>query len=104
MSWASPEPEHHDPLTLAVWLIAELLWKTEHRLTKKLEKIMANQDQLDAYVAELNDAVAVIAGEIQGLKDQLAALPTEVPVDFTGLDAAVHAVEALEPPAAEPTA
>lgn len=59
---------------------------------------MSNQETLDAYVAELNAAVSVVASEIQGLKDQLANLPGETPVDFTGLDAAINAVEALEPP------
>lgn len=59
---------------------------------------MSNQETLDAYVAELNTAVGVVAAEIQGLKDQIANIPAAETVDFSGLDAAVHAVEGLEPP------
>ena len=71
------------------------------RINKKIGTLMSNQETLDGYVTELNTAVGVIASEIQALKDQLANQPTEVPVDFSGLDAAVHAVEALEPPVME---
>jgi hypothetical protein len=62
---------------------------------------MSNQDTLNAYVAELGDSATKIAAEIQALKDQVANLPGEVPLDFTALDTAVKALDALEPPVVE---
>ena len=82
-------------------LVVEIEKQVEEH-TRKIRILMSNQETLDTYVSELNTAVGLVASEIQGLKDQLAnQTPTEVPVDFSGLDSAVHAVEALEPPVLE---
>ena len=65
---------------------------------------MSNQKRL-TLMFELNTAVSAVSTEIQSLKDQLAnQVPTEVPVDFSGLDAAINSLEALEPPVLEPPA
>lgn len=75
------------------------------RVNERLGILMSNQETLDAYVSELNTAVSAVSTEIQSLKDQLAnQVPTEVPVDFSGLDAAINSLEALEPPVLEPPA
>jgi len=55
---------------------------------------MADQDKLDADVAELTAATSAISAEIDALK---AANPA---IDFTGLDSAVSALQGLVPPPA----
>lgn len=78
------------------------LYRHIDTINEKIGILMSNQETLDAYVSELNTAVGVVASEIQSLKDQLAnQVPTEVPVDFSGLDAAINSLEALEPPVLE---
>jgi archaellum component FlaC len=69
--------------------------KLDHALTT-LGELMTDQEHLDADVAALTTAVAVIAQEIADLKSQ----PGAGSLDFTGLDAAVAAVAGLEPPPA----
>jgi hypothetical protein len=64
-----------------------------------------NPDQalLDAYVAEIDSAVAVIASEIADLQAKVTAGTTVTPADFTAANTALTALQALEPPVA-PTA
>jgi predicted negative regulator of RcsB-dependent stress response len=55
---------------------------------------MADQDKLNADVAELVAATTAISAEIDSLKTANPA------VDFTGLDAAVASLQGLVPPPA----
>lgn len=64
-------------------------------ITTKLEDILSNQDEINARVTRISAAVSVIAQEIADLKAQ----PAAEALDFSGLDAAIASVEALEPAA-----
>jgi peptidoglycan hydrolase CwlO-like protein len=65
-----------------------------HTINAKADKLMSQQDEINADVSELQAAAAAIAAEIAALENANPAL------DLSGLKAAVASVEALAPPAA----
>jgi hypothetical protein len=65
-------------------------------LTKKVDKLMSEQSHLDADVAALTAAISAVQTELANLKAQ----PTQPPLDFTALDAAVGNLQGLAPAAA----
>ncbi len=71
----------------------------EIQVDEKMEKIMADQDTLNALVARVNAGVASVSAEVTALKAQIAADVPPAALDFSGLDAATAALEGLEPPA-----
>lgn len=76
-----------------LWALA--IYATQIVVLEKLEEIMANQDILNQFVADLNTAVGVVAAEIQALQ---AANPD---LDWSGAQAALSALQGLEPPVAQ---
>jgi hypothetical protein len=59
---------------------------------------MSDQDTLNQFVADLGTATTALAAEIQALQAQ----PVGTPLDWTAANAALTALQALEP--AAPTA
>lgn len=75
------------------------LSKVEHHLEhhlkeieRTLETVTSNQEQLNADVSALGDAIAAVEQEVSDLKNQ----PPEA-LDFTGLDAAVARLQGDAP-------
>lgn len=66
-------------------------------INRKLEDILANQDEIDARAARIETANAAILAEVADLKAQVAAGTPAEELDFSRLDAAVGGEEALEP-------
>ena len=69
-------------------------------IISKLEKIMSVNDQILAFVSEINDATNQIAANLQALRDQIAA-GTVSPEALALLDSNINTLQALaaEPPA-----
>ncbi len=69
------------------------------RLQQMEDRIMADQDKLDADVQALSDGLTAVEKEIADLKNQ----PPAAQLDFTGLDAAVARLSGdAAPPAPTP--
>jgi hypothetical protein len=81
-----------------LWALSVLTWL----LAEKMEKVLSDQDVLNTFVSGMNAAIAAVAAEITALKNQIAANPPPVAIDFTAADTALAALMALEPPAPEP--
>ena len=64
------------------------------QINGKVDKLMSQQDEINADVTELDGAVAAIQAEIAKLQGSNPAL------DLTALKTAVDAVAAIAPPAA----
>lgn len=62
-------------------------------IIERLDNLVSDQDRLNEDVAAIVSAVGAIATEIADLKNQ----PAAPGLDFTGLDAAVAAVQGLAP-------
>ena len=97
---AAPATHRHRPHRLngaAMWnpfsAIADIQ-RTVHTINTKADKLMSQQDEINADVAELGAAVAAIQAEITALQNANPQL------DLSGLTAAVSAVQALAPPPA----
>lgn len=74
------------------WALRELA-KQLHEINRKVDKIMTNQETLDAMVARIDTVTAGIRQDIQDLKDAVAA---GQPVDFSALEARVAGLEGLD--------
>lgn len=73
--------------------IRYLLFRAQHsleRIERKVDRIMTQQEDLDAFVARIDEAVAGIRQDIADLK---AANPA---VDFTALEERVAGLEGLD--------
>lgn len=74
------------------WWAVEQSDKLDY-IIERLDELVSDQDKLNEDVSAIVSAVGAIATEIDALKNQPAA-PS---LDFTGLDAAVAAVQGLAP-------
>ena len=81
------------------WTQDDSPWYAHHhhheldKLTRKVDKLMSQQDEINADVAELQAANTNIVAEIAALQ---AANPA---LDLTGLKAAADQLSAIAPPA-----
>ncbi len=63
----------------------------------RIESIgMTNQEKLDAVAEQLGTLSSDLAGDVQSLKDQIAAGTTPENLDFSALDARVQALSDLD--------
>jgi len=71
-----------------------------------MERLMSQQDEINADVAELQSALTAIQGKLGSLQDEIVALEAQVaaggPVDLTGLKSVADELAAVVPPVAEP--
>lgn len=76
------------------------LWGMEHRLNRRLDQIMTEQQDIDAAVSALTTVVGVVADETDSLNTTAAAIQAYIDahpnVDTTGLDAIVAQVQTTQ--------
>ena len=86
--------------------IERALRQTEQRINRKLEKIMAAQDDINAAVAALQQVSADLLAAVTNIQAQLAAGQqpdtSQLDASVTALQAADAAIQALETPPAPP--
>jgi primosomal protein N' len=73
-----------------------------NHIIEQQERIMTDQDRIDADVTALTNAEQAIAAEVADLKAQIAAGTTAAALDFSGLDAIAAKLTADEPAPAAP--